>query len=207
MGVFALGVIPLFAALAGAQPLPSDPAALRLERVEQGFEDISPLARSLQWYEPEYRQPSGYDTVYRVPGADGLLMRQNGAVQAIFDRSEYLPTRFGDQALVPAGTVFAIGEPSAELLESLSGRVAATRSLARPAGPLADPRATASTLRVSNRIPSERAAEVVRPIHAAAVSGLPEPAPSLWTNDHLRQRRVASLMRSLAPTQDSSPNR
>jgi hypothetical protein len=173
--------------------VPEDPSALRLERVEQGFEDVSPLARSLLRAAPEFRAPSGYDAVYRVPGSDGLLMRQNGAVRALFDRSEYRQTRFGAEAMVPAGTIYSIGEPSDELLATLSGRVG--RSLVRPMG--GEP-AHRSDRRVSNRIaPGADRLDEPRRLEAPV-------SVNIWTSEAVRRSRVGSLLGSLR--EDSRPS-
>lgn len=171
-----------------------DPAALRLERVEQGFEDVSPLAISLQQPGPEFRAPVGWDAVYRVPGSDGLLMRQSGAVRAVFDRSEYAATRFGQEALVPAGTIYAIGEPDEALLQSLAGRTGRSLVSGGEQSPLPP-----SDLRVSNRLTSEfdPAPAPPRPSRAA------EPLEiTVWTSDAVRRARVASLLEALR--EDSS---
>lgn len=182
-----------------------DPEAVRLERVDQGFEDVSPLAHSLRWIEPEYRQPRGFDSVYAVPGAPGVLMRRDGALRALFQRSEYVQTRFGTEALVPTGTIYSIGEPSAELLTSLAGGVTTTRSLASPGGITHD-RAPASggsrvsPLRVSNRYDPNAVSAAVHPL-------LADVPVSVWTSEPVRRRRVAALIGSIADPADSSPRR
>lgn len=194
-----------------------DPSALRLERVEQGFEDVSPLAHSLERFAPEFRAPSGFDAVYRVPGEPDLLMRQSGAVRAVFGRSEYTRTRFGLRADVPAGAIYTIGEPPQYLLESLRGGVLRAedgpRTLTgRPASP-PDARpgrqnAAASSLRVSGRLePGETPRLEPRPQPSL------DPArdrPSVWTSELMRQRRLESLLAALTTTharEDSSAPR
>ncbi len=187
----------LAASAALAQGVPQDPGALRLERIEQGFEDVSPLATSLEHYNIELRQPSGFDSVYRVPGSDGLLMRRDGALHALFERSEYVPTRFGAQAVAPPGTIYSIGPPSDELIASMSH---GPRSLLSGAsGATAYTPVPTSSLRVSNRIAP------TAPDDAASGIGtrsLMSATPSVWTHDVERRRRVNALFDRLP--QDSS---
>lgn len=182
-----------------AQGVPEDPGALRLERIEQGFEDVSPLATSLEQYSFELRQPSGFDSVYRVPGSDGLLMRRDGAVHALFERSQYVPTRFGAQAVAPPGTVYSIGPPSDELVASMSR---GPRSLLSGAsGATAYTPAPTSSLRVSNRIATTAPDSATTGI---GTRSLMNAAPSVWTHEVERRRRVAALFDRLP--EDSSGN-
>jgi len=190
------------AATAHAQPA-NDSGELRLERIEQGFEDISPLAHSLERFAPEFRSPSGFEAVYRVPGESDLLMRQSGAIRAIFGRSEYTRTRFGLRADVPAGAIYAIGEPSEHLLRSLRGGVIRAEDAPRTLTGQPASHASAgqqnrptSSLRVSNRLEPGKPAPQTAP-------EMPEldPArerPSVWTSDLMRQRRLEKLLAPLA---------
>ena len=184
---------------AGAQWVPDDPSALRLERIEQGFEDVSPLATSLEQYDYQLRQPIGFDSVYRVPGAEGLLMRQSGAVHAIFERSEYVSTRFGEYAVAPPGTIYTIGAPSEELLASLS---TGPRSLLSGSASRGSRAAHASELRVSNRIGSALAPAIEDELAGVGTRSLMSASPSVWTHDVERRRRLEALFSRLP--EDSS---
>jgi hypothetical protein len=84
-----------------------------LERVEQNVADVGPLSDTLRSmdFQVDLRNPVGFNSVYRVPGRDDLLMRASGALHAIFPQSVYVDSREGLAAQVPAGTVFAIGMP------------------------------------------------------------------------------------------------
>lgn len=180
-----------------AQGVPDDPSALRLERIEQGFEDVSPLATSLEQFSFELRQPTEFDSVYRVPGTDGLLMRRSGAVYAVFERSEYAPSRFGDYPVVPPGTIYSIGAPSDDLIAHmsngprslLSGTHASEQRAVTPT----------SSLRISNRIATPAGADESLAIGTRSLMGH---APSPWLHDVERRRRVDDLFDRL--TQDSS---
>lgn len=187
----------LAAGAALAQGVPDDPSALRLERIEQGFEDVSPLATSLEQFNPELRQPTGFESVYRVPGTDGLLMRRSGAVYAVFERSEYASSRFGDYPVVPPGTVYSIGAPSDDLIAHmsngprslLSGTHATDRRAVTPT----------SSLRITNRILTPANTDESL---AIGTRSLMSHAPSPWLHDVERRRRVDDLFDRL--TQDSS---
>jgi hypothetical protein len=107
-------------------------APARLVPVEQGVGDVGPASRSLRVAPLDLRQPSDFDRVYRIPsgvgpgvGRGGLLAppgpgdrfaRVNGAVTAVFPRSQYTVTSRGLVPDVPAGTVFYIGRlPAGEV--------------------------------------------------------------------------------------------
>ena len=90
-----------------------------LRVVDQGTEDMGPLARSSRMSRIDLRMPSGFDRVYRVESstlgdaAPARYARVSGALVAIFPRSEYATSERGTSILVPAGTVYAIGAESA----------------------------------------------------------------------------------------------
>jgi len=94
------------------QPHGSSPYSVRdLEPVEQTFEDVSPLATGFRRIELGLRSPTGFEQVYRVPGDDDHYMRIDGGLYAVFPRSVYANTRAGEVPLIPANTVFWIGQP------------------------------------------------------------------------------------------------
>jgi len=80
-----------------------------ISTVDPGVSDLSPLGTSLIRNQPDLRSVRTFDSIYRVPGRSDLLMRQSGALSAVFARSEYTVTDDGVMILVPAGTVFYIG--------------------------------------------------------------------------------------------------
>ncbi len=75
--------------------------------LDQGFEDVGPSRTSLRQVQVDPRSPVGFEQIYRT--ADGNLMRQDGAIRAIFPRSAYVVDANGPRPEVPAGTVFHIG--------------------------------------------------------------------------------------------------
>ncbi len=85
-------------------------AAQNLQRVEEVWGDAGPLNQSLRQMPVDMRQPTGFEFIYRVPGADGLLTRIDGGMAAVFPRSVYSSTRGGGVIpLIPPGTVFHVG--------------------------------------------------------------------------------------------------
>ncbi len=93
-----------------------NPAELQL--VDPRHDDIGPLALSLKDLQPDLRQPSGFDKIYRVgnhnPRGDDRFARVSGALAAVFNRSEYtsVKTKKGGTRIridVPAGTIYYIG--------------------------------------------------------------------------------------------------
>lgn len=94
-----------------AQTNPAPPTPLT--PVHQGVSDIGPLSTSFLVQSPDLRVATDFDKVYRVPGSDKHLMRIDGALAAVFPESEYISTRNGIYAVIPAGTVWTIGVPTA----------------------------------------------------------------------------------------------
>lgn len=92
--------------------------------IDQGFDDVSPLGGSLRFVPIDLRQPSNFQTVFRLPG--GSLARRDGGLTAVFPQSTYyqIPRTGGTYATVPPGSVFAIGEPPAWLVSGASSRSA-----------------------------------------------------------------------------------
>lgn len=88
----------------------TDPQFLR--PLDASIEDVSPIATSLRIdTRLSLQQPTGFSEVYAGPGGDDL-MRINGALYAVFPRSQYVFNE--DQGLtpvIPQGTVFRIGTP------------------------------------------------------------------------------------------------
>lgn len=101
-----------------------------LEIVEPVVGDTGPLATNLRQPTHDFRLPTGFQRVYRVPGEKGMLMRGNGALFAVFPESVYAPTARGALPVTPPGTVYRFGMPGAlHFAPSASG--AATESQQR----------------------------------------------------------------------------
>lgn len=123
-----------------------------LKAVEANVGDLGPLSLSLRLLQADLRQPTNFDRVYRAPGQDGRLMRINGGLYAVFDRSLYAPTKQGLMPLIPGGTVFYIGRPS--FLSDVEPAPAETKSN------LLDPRSHSSHLQTRNEMGVRRASSV-----------------------------------------------
>jgi len=186
----------IIAGVAQAQPSrPSEPSSPRLpgqpfEEVQQGVEDLGPLGESFEVPMSDLRVPTGFDRVYRAPG--GGLMRINGAIHAVFPRSEYVATPRGVTPIVPAGAVFYLGEPRAWSLDA-SGEPTPARATGSGA---------ASPLRVDNRLTAR-----VAPARAGGRDERSRPASdraTVMTDESYRRKRLASILdealqRSAAP--------
>jgi hypothetical protein len=98
------------ASLAAAQPAePVVGPATLLQPLDAGTADVGSLSTSLLVTQPDLRVGSDFEHVYRAN--NGSLFRVQGGLVATFPQSEYVPTRNGEQAVIPAGTVFSIGPP------------------------------------------------------------------------------------------------
>ena len=98
--------------LAALAASPSQPEA---RVIEQGVEDVSPLAQSTRPYPKDFRRPCCFEKVYEITTPDGKtpFVRVDNGIAAVFSRSAY--SNQGD-ALFPPNMVFHIG--AAKLLES-----------------------------------------------------------------------------------------
>lgn len=83
----------------------------RLEMLEAGVEDRGGIEASFRVLPVDMRLPSGFQGVYRVPGREDLMMRGNGALFAIFPRSQYRRAGAGLLPVTPADLHYSIGMP------------------------------------------------------------------------------------------------
>jgi len=184
-----LAALVILAAL--AQPIDSgaqSPYVWRLdEQVEAGFDDLGLLSRSTRIPMADLRIPDAWDRVYRMTAERGdLFARRNGGVTAVFPRSDYVLGRDGEVAVVPADTIYVIGEPPPWLLRQLGlddgydDLVLPTRlDYSLPAWeppPVQEPRAQSSEVSVEVR----------------------RRESSMWYNDQVRRRSVSSRLREAA---------
>jgi hypothetical protein len=91
------------------------PTAAPGQRVDQTRGDVGPISSSLSRTDmgAELRTPTGFESVYRLPGLgpDGRpqFARSSGAITAVFSRSAYASAGGATFAEVPAGTTYFIG--------------------------------------------------------------------------------------------------
>ena len=177
-----------------------------LKPVEQSVEDVSQLSTSFRYIEPGLLQPSGFDQVYRYSGRTDFFVRIDGATHAVFPRSTYVPSRQGDIATIPPGTVFYIGDqllqstingnipPSAQSQE-LSNDKFSGRLMWRVLPQINRPSHHITRTIGTNSVP------VVDPSAAdyRSMSRLKESdAPDIVTNSIYRSDRIRALMKSAA---------
>jgi hypothetical protein len=201
-GLLAISTLLLCCATAhaqGVQPArPSEPSSPRTpgqpyEEVEQGVEDIGPLGQSLETPMLDLRVPTGFERVYLAPDGSGNLMRINGALHAVFPRSEYIATQWGAMPVVPAGTVFHLGAPREWTIDA--NGVATDRATA-PMG--------ASPLRVSNRIDtSVGGADPAQSLRSEVASHTP---PTVMTDEAYRRARMASILEAALQAEADAPS-
>ena len=107
------------AAPSADRAVPRTATPLGLEVVDQAVSDRGPLDVSLRQRESGLGLPTGFRTVYRLPGEESgfgvgdrtseRLMRADGGIAAVFDQSIYLQTEQGILPDVPASTTWVIG--------------------------------------------------------------------------------------------------
>lgn len=202
MSTVRITTLPVLLALAAGAPAAAQ--ADDLVPAEQMVEDIPSIAVSFRQIEQGLGQPSDFSRVYRAPGDQ--FMRIQGAVYAVYPTSEYgyNKKKKVTYPVVPAGTVFYIGEPP----------VAETPP---PRRPVADPEPEVITMRVvttpveRRRLPSHekvqlqiiadddyRAARLHSLLSRAAAAGVTPPAD----DPRRRQRTPDSPVREPDPPSD-----
>ncbi len=82
--------------------------------IDAGTSDVGPLATSLRLAPIDMRVSDGFENVYSVTDENGRerFYRRDGAIIAVFPRSDYILTGYGPLAAIPAGTWFLIGDPT-----------------------------------------------------------------------------------------------
>jgi len=106
-----------FAALAAASLAPAQsvaPLEVNLQPIDQRVGDVGLLSSSLRIIQPGLAVQTSFDQVYQAPGSVNQLMRVQGALRAVYLRSQsaYVQTPWGVTPEIPAGTVFHIGQTS-----------------------------------------------------------------------------------------------
>jgi hypothetical protein len=89
---------------------------VKLIPVDQGVQDRGSLSESFMVVPVDMRQDNSFEKLYRVEGSDGVYIRKAGGLRAVFKNPSYLDTKGGSVPLIPAGTVYSIGEIRKELL-------------------------------------------------------------------------------------------
>jgi hypothetical protein len=160
--------------------------------IEQGVDDVSPIARSSRIAPKDLRLPSDFEKVYEITTPDGktVYARIDKGIAAVFTRSDY--TRSGE-ALIPPNTVFHIG--TSEILSSHAAP-AYTPTNATNRLDTSVPRNPYST--VSRAAPRNQPGSAPQAQQdAPAPESIPGP-PSIITNEIYRRFRIAQLLQSAA---------
>ncbi|RNC81292.1 MAG: hypothetical protein ED559_05730 [Phycisphaera sp.] len=178
------------AALIAALMLIAPSQQPELKPVEEGFEDVSPLASPNRLEPIDLRRPTGFEQVYEIttPTGEKAFVRIDNGLVAIFDRSDYLAGT--DRAFIPPNTRFKIGT------QGLTARSDQTIETTPASGRI--------DRRVSNRVPNRPAgfrpaqqraeqaqeSEEEGDRNVAAVEG----PPSIVTNEIYRRLRLTQLL-------------
>lgn len=182
-----------------------------LQPVEPMVGDLGPLGVSQKILPRDMRQPTGFDRVYRVPGAatgvavapglataqgDAKFARKSGAITAVFGRSEYYRTDDGIATAIPAGTVYYIGKMPEPVGTGATAAPAMWASNAIPTTPRAMGQTDGGlrmTMRADLRVLPEDDAAPVEPAKAMPVRWS-TPAANVLADDGYRRTRVRELL-------------
>lgn len=91
--------------------------------VDGGVADRGSLSDSLRSLPVDLRQNQSFEKLYRVVGSDGVYVRQAGGLRAVFKNSAYIDHATGSIPIVPAGTVYCIGEVTQDVLRQLGALI------------------------------------------------------------------------------------
>jgi len=103
--------------------------------VDAGVEDRGALSSSFSVQLHDLRVDTSFEKLYKIAGSEGVYVRKSGGLTAVFHNSEYVRTHFGEMPVVPAGTVYCIGEIPAHLflqLTELQGEQDIPASMVQP---------------------------------------------------------------------------
>jgi hypothetical protein len=103
-----------------SQPTSKLAEEVELIPVDAGFEDRGALSESFRVEQVDLRHDTAFETLYKVSGSDGVYVRKAGGLRAVFKNPTYFDTANGAIPLLPAGTVYSIGEVNVSLLGQLS---------------------------------------------------------------------------------------
>ena len=164
-----------------------------LVTVDQGLEDLHPLATSLRVDTSVQPPTDDFVNVYEDPAHPGRFIRTSGAIHAVFANSTYAYVNGRALPTIPAGTVFYYGTPTDSIAPG-------TRlDLRTPDVDPAPRTARVRPVRVAQAINSERTEhrahrieqtriDPSRPTHAVRIAHEPQQTMSdeLYRRDRLR---------------------
>lgn len=175
--------------------------------IDQGVSDLSPLSASLIHNAVDLRAVLDFDLVYPVPGRPDMLMRQSGALSAVFPFSDYAVVEIDDEdavvVLIPAGTVFYIGQPPSNVAGSFyspirppraagiqsSAPLLVTQAIRQPVG--AEPLSIPQARRVGTTVSTQ-------PLHTEVQRSGPSMRVVTISDERYRRYRLSLIARELA---------
>lgn len=95
------------------------PAPLELIPVDAGVEDATPLSESLRLEPYDMRENQSFEQLFRVEGSPDVYVRRAGSLHAVFRDPLYVETFGGAVPIIPAGTIYCIGEVTQSVLDQL----------------------------------------------------------------------------------------
>ncbi len=198
--VHLLAMIPLAPLATLASPATAQTPS-QLVPVDQRIEDVSPLGLSLREMQPTLREPNNFQELYRFRGDDENLVRAQGGLYLVFQRSIYGSDKKGNVfPLIPPNTVFYIGPPPGRAVS------AAVQAVAR--NEVAD--AARIDDRLDLRIPSPLMVDTAtrKPVRHQVGAADTQP-PALGANrivldPEYRAERLRALMREAAEAKQLS---
>lgn len=161
----------------------------------QGVDDLGSGRISFRSLPEVFRADTGFEHVYEAP--DGRFYRMAGGLVAVFDRSEYVPTRSGAAPVIPADTVFHIGPPGwMDQIPPIGEAPASSSNTAE--------RATPASVRLAERVRLEPASSERTAVRSKATqTSVPaSPAPAsigeTMSDETTRQRRLREIAAAVA---------
>jgi hypothetical protein len=197
-----LPAVILLATLATPEPEATAQTPSQLVPVDQRIEDVSPLGLSLRQMQPTLRQPNNFQELYRFRGDDENLVRAQGGLYLVFQRSIYGADKKGKvYPLVPPNTVFYIGPPPGWMISSAVTAVASSEM--------------ADAARIDDRLDLRITPGLVidtaggEPVrhHAVASDTRPTPMPGnrIVLDAEYRVDRLRTLMQEAATARSTPP--
>ena len=187
------GSISAFMMVAGLATLLGAPGASaqvrgnpRLTPVEEAVADTGPLSASERLMPQDLRVPASFDRVYRLSGKAGQFARVNGAITAVFPRSQYVVTSSGAVPEIPPGTTFYIGGLPEGLATPPELRTVNAPNFAGESAREV-PRAKSANTYMPPALPS-----------SLAISAMAHRTETMFNDDLFRRMRVGDLLNQAA---------
>lgn len=151
--------------------------------LDQGVSDRDELATSLREMPINLREDRNFEFLWSLPSNPDFLYRKDGGLTAVFPASEYALTKKGTMVLIPAGTIFYIGDPQVPPAPPQPGLIASNPDLAsRPTAARIEPEPAPDRLeeippaeKITAQIAASPERRVITPQLASEAQKFPEP--------------------------------